>query len=409
MTKSTDQLKEANYRWVVLALGAATFTFVVAMPNMCMPVLFKEISEDLGLSLVQIGVIWGIGALSGIFSSLIGGTIGDRFGARRTIMVASILLAIAGALRGLAVDYTTMLLTVLLYGFISPSISTNVHKTCGIWFPERQLGLANGVVAMGMALGFMLGSMISATILSPLLGGWRNVLFLYGAIAIVVGSLWNFVRSHPHQGTLKSDETEVSTLGESFLHVIRIRKVWLFGIVLFGFNGCVQGLLGYLPLYLREIGWAPANADGSLASFHGASMLFVLPLAILSDRLGRRKPILVTATLTLSLGVGLLTVAQGNLIWGLVILVGLFRDGFMAVIVTTILESEGITKKYSGTAVGLALVLSATGSILSPPIGNSIAEQNLNAPFLLWASMAMIAFLAANLIREKSSISPRVA
>jgi len=40
--------------------GALTHTVAVAMPVMCMPVLFQEISEDLGLSLVQIGSIWGL-------------------------------------------------------------------------------------------------------------------------------------------------------------------------------------------------------------------------------------------------------------------------------------------------------------------------------------------------------------
>jgi predicted MFS family arabinose efflux permease len=403
MTDSSEQRSETNYRWVVLALGAATFTFVVAIPTMCMPVLFKEISDDLGLSLVQIGVVWGIGSLSGIFSSLIGGTIGDRFGARRTIMIASILLAFAGAIRGLAVDYATMLITVLLFGLIAPSIPTNVHKTCGIWFSKRQLGLANGVVAMGMALGFMLGSMISATILSPLLGGWRYVLFLYGAIALVVGILWNFIKAPPKKATTEEDRSEVSSLREALFHVLRIRKVWLYGILLLGFNGCVQGVLGYLPLYLREMGWAPAIADGTLAGFHGASMAFVLPLAILSDRIGRRKPILVTATLVLTIGVGLLTIAQGNLIWGLVLLVGLFRDGFMAVLVTTIIESEGIGQDYSGSAVGLAMLFSSIGSIISPPIGNSIAEQQLNAPFLFWAGMAALAFIASTFIKERKT------
>ena len=45
----------SRYRWYVLGLAALTYTFAVAMPRMCMPVLFKEISIDLDLSLVQIG------------------------------------------------------------------------------------------------------------------------------------------------------------------------------------------------------------------------------------------------------------------------------------------------------------------------------------------------------------------
>jgi MFS family permease len=164
----------------------------------------------------------------------------------------------------------------------------------------------------------------------------------------------------------------------------------------------VQGLLGYLPLYLRKIGWMEASADGALAGFHGASMVFVIPLAILSDRLGKRKPFLVISSIILAIGVALLSVVQGSLIWGLVLAVGLFRDGFMAIIVTTILESEGIGKQHSGTAVGLALMFSSLGSILSPPIGNSIAEINLRAPFLFWASLAGLAILSLSILKEQS-------
>ena len=50
----------SNYKWYILALGTATHILVLAMPWMCMPVLFKEISDDLGLNLVQVGTVWGM-------------------------------------------------------------------------------------------------------------------------------------------------------------------------------------------------------------------------------------------------------------------------------------------------------------------------------------------------------------
>ena len=83
------------YKWLVLALSAFTFTFVVAIPQMSLPVLFDEISADLGLSLVQVGWIWGIGSVLGILVGLVGGPIGDRFGPRRTLAVACLLMGIA--------------------------------------------------------------------------------------------------------------------------------------------------------------------------------------------------------------------------------------------------------------------------------------------------------------------------
>ena len=60
MAVQTAPAQSGAYKWLILALAAFTFTFVVAIPHMSMPVLFDEISADLNLSLVQIGWIWGI-------------------------------------------------------------------------------------------------------------------------------------------------------------------------------------------------------------------------------------------------------------------------------------------------------------------------------------------------------------
>jgi MFS family permease len=76
---------QTSYKWLVLTLAAFTFTFVVAIPQMSLPVLFDEISADLKLSLVQVGWIWGVGSVMSILVGLIGVPVGDRFGPRRTL------------------------------------------------------------------------------------------------------------------------------------------------------------------------------------------------------------------------------------------------------------------------------------------------------------------------------------
>jgi hypothetical protein len=66
MTTHTTHVQSDAYKWLVLTLAAFTFTFVVAIPQMSLPVLFDEISAELGLSLVQVGWIWGFGSVMGI-------------------------------------------------------------------------------------------------------------------------------------------------------------------------------------------------------------------------------------------------------------------------------------------------------------------------------------------------------
>lgn len=390
----------SNYRWYILTLGALTHTFAVAMPMMSLPVLFKEISVELDLNLVQIGTVWGMIPLAGIFVVLIGGLLGDRFGVKRTLSTLCFLAGLAGALRGLSGSFISLATTMFLFGILNASIPINVHKVASIWFPGRHLGLANGILSLGMGLGLTAGAMISATILSPLLGGWRNVLLLYGVISIGISILWLLTRSELGQVESPSGYAGTVLFRQALSRVVRIRGVWFLGLIMLGQMACTTGMIGYLPLYLRGIGWTAASADGALAASNSASMMVAIPMVLLSDKLGSRKTILLAAMLITASGVGLLSVVGGAMVWVSVIIASIARDGFMAVNITMITETEGVGAAYAGTALGLAMTLSRVGGIISPPVGNSLADINPGLPFIFWAALAATALFGFHFVKE---------
>jgi len=394
-----------NYRWNILILAAITATFTSAAPMMCMPVLFEEIAEELDLSLVQIGLVWGIGALSSTLTGMLAGAITDRLGARRTLYIACLLVGPIGALRGFSNDLVTLAASVFVLGLVMPLVMMSINKSCGLWFSQRQLGLANGIVSMGLAIGFMGSSMISATILSPWLGGWRNVLFFYSGIAMIFSIPWYFSRPAPNDINVSVGKTITISLRQSIAHVVRIRNVWFLGLVLLGIGGCVDGTTGYLPLYLRRLGWTGTAADGALSTFHASSLLFVIPIALWSDRLTTRKRVLMVAALTLFTGVGLLSVVDGKAVWGAVSIAGMIRDGFMAVFMTMLIETEGVGTMYLGTSMGLVMFFSGLGRLIAPPLGNSLAYKDPALPFVFWASLAVVGFLGLLLVREKKALA----
>jgi MFS family permease len=389
----------SNYKWYILALGAATHIFVLAMPWMCMPVLFKEISDDLGLDLVQVGTVWGMLGLAGMFTALFAGLIGDRYGTRKTLTVICLLLGIAGALRGLSENFIQLAVFMFLFGLFSVNVTLAVHKSAGEWFTGRQLGLANGVLAMGIGLGFTLATMFSATVFSPLLGGWHNLMFVYGAVSVIVGIFWFQTRRSPAYAET-STSIETVSFRRSLAHVVRLRDIWLLGIVDICVFGCRTGLVGYLPLYLRDVGWEAVRADGAVAALSAASVLGVIPLSLLSDKIGLRKTIVYPSIIMIIIGVGFLAFVNGVLIWPLVILIGISVESLAAVLITMVMETAGRGGTYAGTALGLATTLALTGNFIAPPVGNRLAVINPSFAFIFWASMALVGLVLFFFVRE---------
>jgi MFS family permease len=391
-----------NYRLYVLTLAALTFTFTVAMQQICMTVLFKEIAGDLGLNLVEVGIIWGMPAFAGLLVVFFAGLLTDRFGAIRVMGIACILSGILGAVRGITNDFFSLALITFFFGLSMWIIPSSVFKTTATWFSGRKLVVANGVVSAGMALGFTVGSLISATTLSPLLGSWRGVVFLYGGVSVLIGLVWLLTVKEHAQLHLGAASIKVP-LRQSIARVFPIKSLWFLGLTMLGFSGCVQGMIGYLPTYLRDIGWTVASADGALTVFSALSTLGVIPMALLSAKIGLRKAILFPVLVVTIIGVALVPVVGVGMVWVIMIVMGVTRDGFMAVALTISTETEGVGVVYAGTAMGLTQTLLNVGSLSSPALGNSLADPANPAapyPFFLWAAFGLVALIAFCFVKE---------
>jgi MFS family permease len=397
--RETQDNRPSMYKWYMLALSTLTGTFVVAITASCMPVLFKEISDDLGLSLVQIGTVWGMVTLAGVFFNIPSGVISDRFGTKTVLTVLCVLVGITGALRGLSYNFLTLTITVFLNGITRTSVPVTLTRAVGIWFKGPKLGMAMGIFTVGIGFGFLLGPLVSATVLSPWLGGWRNVMYFYGAVSVVFGILWFVITKEP-PGDKAVSYSGGAPIIPSIVRVIKLKPVWLFALILLFRNGEIMSIAGYLPLYLRDKFWTTAAADGTLSIFYAASTLFAIPLTIVSDRLGLRKAVLIPALLLSVVSTALIPVAPDSMIWVLMVLGGGFIDGFMALSITMLMESEGVGMENSGIAVGIVFTMGLVGAFAAPILGNSLAVIGAGVPFYLWAGMAAIAFVLFLFFKE---------
>lgn len=398
-----------SHKMLVLALLTITGTFVASMPVSCMPSLFKEISDDLGLSLVQIGTIWGVSGLAGVFTGIPAGLLSDRFRIKPVLVIFCILVGITGALRGFSNSFLTLALTVFINGLVRMILPVNIIKAVGTWFKGPRLGTAMGISTMGIGLGMFLGPLISASVLSPLLGGWRNVMYFYGALSLLVGVAWSFFKNVPAAPSVAVPPVPRAPVRQTLSRLVRIKTLWLMAIGLVLRMACISGVTGYLPLYLRGQGWEPVAADGALAAFYAASTLLVVPASVISGRLGSRKAVLVLAAVVTTLSVSLLPLASGGAVWPLVMLAGMLMDGFISVLTMMLLETEGIGLNFAGTAIGLIFTVSPVGSFISPPVGNSFASLGAGTPFFFWAGFSLMSVVVLMMLRETAGRRARVA
>jgi MFS family permease len=391
-----------NYRWYILALAMLTVALIPGASRLCMPVLFKQISGELGLSLVAVGTVWGMDPLAGIFIGLPGGLLADRFGIKRTFTLVCLLAGIFGAMRGLSVNFTSLAATMFLFGLLGALTPNIVAKVSGLWFRGRRLGMANALLNVSWSLGAMVATMFSATVFSPLLGGWRNVMFLWGAPCILLGVLWFFTGREPSKNETLELPAVMVPFREALSRVIRVKGVWLMGLLTLAHYGATMGFVGYLPTYLRNIGWTPAAADSSITVLNGITTLGTIPMVLLSDKIGSRKAILGLSMISLTAFLALLPFVNSVGIWVLLIACGFLRSGGPTLVNVIIIEMKGVGGNYGATAMGLASTISMVGAALAPPIGNSFAHAGAGMPFLFWAGLSLLSLIPLLLVNTKT-------
>lgn len=115
---SQSERQSSSYRWVMLAMVTISGFVTMGFPTTGLSALFSEIADSLGLDLVQIGLVWGVGTVMGIFTTLMGGAFIDHFGTRRSLVVLCLATGISGALRGFAVDFWSLFLFSFLFGMV---------------------------------------------------------------------------------------------------------------------------------------------------------------------------------------------------------------------------------------------------------------------------------------------------
>jgi len=375
------------------------------------PPLLPEIAAELSLTHTQVGIIWGSWFLGMMLFSLVGGAMADRFGVKRVIAGALIFSAVFCALRGFMPGFQGLTVAMFLFGASLAFIVPNLTKGIGLWFGRTELGRANGILSISVGVGLVLGNMTGASVLSPLLGGWRPTMWLTGAIAVVLLIMWIAgARERPVEEIAAEGAGRQPGTWEGLKRVVRVKDLWLICLMEFCLVGGFLAFQGFLPTMLVEKGMTAARAGLLLGLTLMSSGVFNVVGPSLSDRFGVRKPFVWPFLLLSSAGMSLVAFFMGVPLIAVLILIAVGVGVAIPLLRTIVLEMEGIGPLHTGSAMGLIFTLNRVGAFILPVVmGVVIDVSHLFWPgFLLLGVLNLVAMRLCLAIKETGLRAKRV-
>lgn len=340
------------------------------------------------------------------------GILVDTLGPRRILTLGGVIAGAGSFMFGMAESVTMLSAGRLLVGLGVSVTFIAMLKLHAAWFHDRHFGTYTG-------LSILLGNIGAVLAAAPLAWAltfttWRNVFEIIGVLLFLLGVLsWYWVRNTPGDAGLPSmreldgHESHPAHSGHWFTglkQILRNRATWPAFWVNVGLCGSYFAFAGLwaVPYLTSVYGLTRTQASYHTTLLLAGFALGALVIGTLSDRLGRRRPVVLAFALLylicwLPLLIGL------NLPHGLM----LFLFFLMGIGASCFTLSWACVKEVNPHALsGMATSVVNTGAflgtgILQPLVGRSI---DLSGSYTtgLWIlfGFAAVGFIGALRIRE---------
>lgn len=351
---------------------------------------------------------------------LVFGPLGDRIGRQRVLAIVILLMAGSTLTMGLLPTYDAigvaapLLLLFLrcLQGFSAGGEYGGGACYLAEYAPDERRGLTVTFIAWSGVVGFLVGSM-TVTLLQTLLGdaamdsyGWRIPFLIAGPLGLVGLYIRMRLSDTPaFQALAASDDVAASPLREA-LHTAWRPILQVVGIMII-FNIGYYVVFTYLPTYfIKTLQFSKTSAFVSITIACLVAIGLILPLAALSDRIGRR-PLLIAGTVAFAVLAYPLFLLLNSGSLGAAIAahaaLAAIESVYIAVAVSTGVELFATRVRYSGFSIGYNLCVSAFGGTtpyvvawLTGSTGNNLA------PAFYVIAAALISLIAVLTLRESA-------
>ena len=379
-------------------------------------------AEDASASLIAAFGVFAAGFLMRPLGSLVFGHIGDKLGRKLALTVSVMVMAVPTFLIGVLPTYQQVglvapILLVLLRLVQGLSVGGE-YTTSGVFLVEQSAsgsrGFRGSFAPLGATVGVLLGSAVGAVVTTFLYHaavdswGWR----LAFVLGLLVGAIGFAIRRQLADDRLAPGGVPPATTPVRDA----LRTQWRTILRIVGLNaaGAVAYYMCfvYLTTYLRQIDFIAASRALDINTIAVLALLVtIVPMGILSDRVGR-KPVLLAAT-------GGLLVLALPLFWMLhhtettIVLLGqiafaILNAAYWGPSTATMVELVPNRTRCTVLSVGYNLGLGILGGATPMAAVYTIRHSgNDLAPAILEMATAAISFVVILGLRETSMTSLR--
>jgi MFS family permease len=227
---------------VVALLALAVFINYVDRGNLATAAPLMK--DELHLSASQLGILFSAFYWTYIPSQILAGWLAERINAYRTLAIGLFVWSLATAASGLAASFAVLIALRLILGVGESAAFPCSSKLLARHLPLDRLGMANGTIAIGLALGPAFGTFTGGMLMAKL--GWRPIFLLFGLASLLWLVPW--LRATRELSSAKEEPSHRNEPG--FRDILVRRELWGACIGHFSSNYYFYFVISWLPLYL---------------------------------------------------------------------------------------------------------------------------------------------------------------